>query len=193
MPDLYIAGVFRYYAGLADKDAGDVVVVPTPAVRSTVHREPIGVTAPISPWNYPLLQASWKLAPALAAGCTMIVKPSELTPLSAIRTFELLEEAGVPTGVANLVLGPGDPVGAELTSRHDIDMMSFTGGITTGREVMRAAAGNVKRVALELGGKNPDIVCANADLGTAIDYALLAAFIHAGQVCSAGAHAPREG
>ena len=182
-----IAGVFRYYAGLADKDAGEVVAAPSATVRSVVYREPIGVTAQISPWNYPLLQASWKLAPALAAGCTLVAKPSELTPLTTLKTFELLDEAGVPAGVANLVLGAGDPVGAELAASDDVDLVSFTGGIATGRQVMRAATGNVKRVALELGGKNPNIVFADADLDTAIDYALLAVFLHAGQVCSAGA------
>ncbi|QBI19309.1 aldehyde dehydrogenase family protein [Egibacter rhizosphaerae] len=182
-----IASVFRYYAGLADKEAGEVVDAPVASVRSVVHREPIGVVGQISPWNFPLLQASWKLAPALAAGCALVAKPSELTPLSTIKVFELIDEAGVPPGVANLVLGPGDPVGAELAASHDVDLISFTGGIGTGRRIMEAAAGNVKKVALELGGKNPNVVFADADLDTAVDYALLAVFLHAGQVCSAGA------
>jgi betaine-aldehyde dehydrogenase len=182
-----IAGVVRYYAGLADKDAGEVVDPPMSGLTSVVRREPVGVCGQISPWNYPLLQASWKLAPALAAGNTIVVKPAELTPLTTIRTFELMEQVGFPPGVANLVLGPGVPVGAELSTHADVDLISFTGGIETGQQVMRAAAASVKKIALELGGKNPNIVFADADLDVAVDYALLAVFLHAGQVCSAGA------
>lgn len=183
-----VAAVFRYFAGLADKDAGEVVATADPAAtRSVVRREPVGVCGQISPWNYPLLQASWKLAPALAAGNTVVVKPSELTPLTTIRCFELIDEAGLPPGVANLVLGAGPAVGAALAGSDRVDLISFTGGIATGQQVMRAAAGNVKKIALELGGKNPNIVFADADLETALDYALLAVFLHAGQVCSAGA------
>ncbi len=182
-----IAGVVRYYAGLADKDAGEVVDAPIEGLRSVVRREPVGVCGQISPWNYPLLQASWKLAPALAAGNTIVVKPAEITPLTTIRIFELMDEVGFPPGVANLVLGAGVPVGAELSEHADVDLISFTGGIETGQQVMRAAAGTVKKIALELGGKNPNIVFADADFGHAVDYALLAVFLHAGQVCSAGA------
>jgi betaine-aldehyde dehydrogenase len=182
-----IAGVVRYYAGLADKDGGEVVDAPIPGLRSEVRREPVGVCGQISPWNYPLLQASWKLAPALAAGNTIVVKPAEITPLTTIRIFELMDEIGFPPGVANLVLGAGVPVGAELASSPDVDLISFTGGIDTGQHVMRAAADSVKKIALELGGKNPNIVFADADFDVAVDYALLAVFLHAGQVCSAGA------
>jgi betaine-aldehyde dehydrogenase len=182
-----IAGVVRYYAGLADKDAGEVVDAPIPGLRSVVVREPVGVCGQISPWNYPLLQASWKFAPALAAGNTIVVKPAELTPLTTIRVFELMDEVGFPAGVANLVLGAGAAVGAELSENDDVDLISFTGGIETGQRVMRAAAGSVKSIALELGGKNPNIVFADADFDVAVDYALLAVFLHAGQVCSAGA------
>ncbi len=182
-----IAGVVRYYAGLADKEGGEVVDAPMAGLRSVVHREPVGVCGQISPWNYPLLQASWKLAPALAAGNTIVVKPAELTPLTTIRVFELMEEVGFPDGVANLVLGAGVPVGAELASHPDVDLISFTGGIETGQQVMRSAADTVKNIALELGGKNPNIVFADADFDHAVDYALLAVFLHAGQVCSAGA------
>jgi betaine-aldehyde dehydrogenase len=182
-----IAGVVRYYAGLADKDAGEVVDAPIPGLRSVVVREPVGVCGQISPWNYPLLQASWKFAPALAAGNTIVVKPAELTPLTTIRVFELMDEVGFPAGVANLVLGAGAAVGAELSENDDVDLISFTGGIETGQLVMRAAAGSVKTIALELGGKNPNIVFADADFDVAVDYALLAVFLHAGQVCSAGA------
>lgn len=182
-----IAGVVHYYAGLADKDAGEVVDAPTPGLQSVVLREPVGVCGQISPWNYPLLQASWKLAPALAAGNTIVVKPAELTPLSTIRFFELMDEIGFPPGVVNLVLGAGVPVGATLSESDEVDLISFTGGIGTGQRVMRAAAGNLKRIALELGGKNPNIVFADADFELAVDYTLLAVFLHAGQVCSAGA------
>jgi betaine-aldehyde dehydrogenase len=182
-----IAAVFRYYGELADKDAGRAIASPVPDSASRVVREPVGVCAQISPWNYPLLQASWKLAPALATGNTVVVKPSEITPLTTIRLFALMEALDLPPGVANLVLGPGASVGAELAASPDVDLVSFTGGLETGRQVMAAASGNVKRVALELGGKNPNIVFADADFDTAVDYALTAVFVHSGQVCSAGA------
>ncbi|MCG8396915.1 betaine-aldehyde dehydrogenase [Bacillus atrophaeus] len=181
-----IANVFQYYAGLADKDGGEVIASPIPDSESRVVREPIGVCGQITPWNYPLLQASWKIAPALAAGNTIVLKPSEITPLTTIKVFKLMEEAGIPKGVANLVLGPGATVGDELARNIDVDLVSFTGGIETGKKIMRAASGNVKKIALELGGKNPNIVFKDADLETAVDQALNAVFFHAGQVCSAG-------
>jgi betaine-aldehyde dehydrogenase len=182
-----IAGIFRYYAGLADKDAGEVIASPVPDSTSMVVREPVGVCGQISPWNYPLLQAAWKLAPALAAGCTVVMKPSEITPLTTIKVTELCAEAGFPEGVVNLVLGPGATVGAELAENPDVDLISFTGGIETGKTIMRAAAANVKKVALELGGKNPNIIFDDADFDTALDYILNGVFFHAGQICSAGA------
>lgn len=182
-----IAGIFRYFAGLADKDGGEVIASPNPNSTSTVIREPVGVCGQISPWNYPLLQASWKMAPALAAGCTIVIKPSEITPLTTIRVTELAEEAGFPPGVVNTVLGPGAEVGAELAENDGVDLISFTGGIATGKTIMRAAAGNVKKVALELGGKNPNIIFDDADFDLAVDYALNGVFFHAGQICSAGA------
>ena len=182
-----IAGIFRYFAGLADKDGGEVIASPVPDSTSMVVREPVGVCGQISPWNYPLLQAAWKLAPALAAGCTVVMKPSEITPLTTIKVTELCVEAGIPEGVVNLVLGPGATVGAELAESPDVDLISFTGGIETGKTIMRAAAGNVKKVALELGGKNPNIVFDDADFETALDYLLNGVFFHAGQICSAGA------
>lgn len=181
-----IAGIFRYYAGLADKEGGEVIAAPAVDADSRVVREPVGVCGQIMPWNYPLLQAAWKLAPALAAGCTVIMKPSEITPLTTVRVTELALEAGLPPGVLNLVLGPGAEVGAELAESAAVDLISFTGGIATGKTIMRAAAGNVKKVALELGGKNPNIVFADADLDLAVDYALNGVFFHAGQICSAG-------
>lgn len=181
-----VVAVFRYYAELAGQDRTRQVEVPTPGVRSRVVHEPVGVCALITPWNYPLLQVSWKLAPALAAGNTAVVKPSELTPLTTVALVGLLAEAGLPDGVVNLLLGPGPAVGAPLTAHPQVDLVSFTGGLATGRLIMAAAAATVKRVALELGGKNPNIVFADADLDTAVDYALTGAFLHSGQVCSAG-------
>ncbi|MBM7646949.1 betaine-aldehyde dehydrogenase [Scopulibacillus daqui] len=182
-----IANVFRYFAGLADKDGGEIIASPIPDSESKVVREPIGVCGQITPWNYPLLQASWKIAPALAAGNTIVIKPSEITPLTTVKVTELMEEAGLPKGVVNLVLGDGASVGQELAENKDVDFISFTGGIETGKKIMRAASGNVKKIALELGGKNPNIVFADADFETAVDQALNAVYFHAGQVCSAGA------
>lgn len=181
-----IAGVFRYYAELADKDGGELIDSPVSNSISKVVREPVGVCGQITPWNYPLLQASWKLAPALATGNTLIMKPSEITPLTTIKAFQLMEEAGVPAGVVNLVLGSGATIGAELSSNEDVDLISFTGGIVTGKKIMQAASSNVKKLALELGGKNPNIIFADADFEIAVDQALNGVFFHAGQICSAG-------
>ncbi len=147
----------------------------------------MGVCGLITPWNYPLLQASWKVAPALAAGNTFVIKPSELTPSTTILLMRYLVEAGLPAGVGNLVLGSGPEAGAPLSEHPAVDLVSFTGGLVTGRRVMAAAAATVKKVALELGGKNPNIVFADADLDAALDNALTAVFLHSGQVCSAGA------
>lgn len=182
-----IANVFIYFAGLADKETGEVVASPIPDSTSIIVREPVGVCGQITPWNYPLLQAAWKLAPALAAGNTLILKPSEITPLTSVKVFELMEEAGVPAGVANLVLGAGKETGAALSESMDVDLISFTGGIDTGKTIMQSASINVKNIALELGGKNPNIVFADADYETAVDQAMNAVFFHGGQVCSAGA------
>ena len=182
-----VVACFRYYAGVGGTDAGRVVDTGrTDAISRIVH-EPIGVCALITPWNYPLLQASWKVAPALLAGNTFVLKPSELTPSTAILLMHALEEAGVPGGVANLVLGAGPTAGAPLSEHPDVDMVSFTGGTATGTRIAAGAAATVKRVALELGGKNPNVVFADADVDTAIDFALTAVFLHSGQVCSAGA------
>ncbi|MFD6920901.1 aldehyde dehydrogenase family protein [Streptomyces sp. NPDC059944] len=182
-----IANCFRYFGRQATAEAGRVVETGTPSVDSRVVYEPVGVCALITPWNYPLLQTAWKVAPALAAGNTFVLKPSELTPHTAIHLMRLLEEAGVPPGVANLVLGAGPEAGAPLADHPGVDLVSFTGGLATGRALMAAAAGTVKKVALELGGKNPNIVFADADFETAVDMALTAVFLHSGQVCSAGA------
>lgn len=176
----------KYYAGLATKPHGTTFDVPDPNMQTMVVREPIGVCGQIVPWNYPLLMAIWKLAPALAAGNTVIFKPSEVTPLSAIKLFEIIDEVGFPKGVANLVLGAGAVVGNEIAANMDIDKVAFTGGTVTGRNIMSAATGNLKNISLELGGKSPNIVFADADFDTAIDYALFGIFCNQGQVCSAG-------
>lgn len=182
-----VVGVFRHYAGLAQAEAGRMVDTGMPDVVSRVVHEPVGVCSLITPWNFPLLQTSWKVAPALAAGCTFVLKPSELTPSTAVWLVEALTAEGLPAGVANLVLGAGDRVGPALTEAPEVDLVSFTGGLVTGRRIMAAAAPTVKRVALELGGKNPNVVFADADLEAAIDNALTAIFLDSGQVCSAGA------
>ncbi|WP_105974158.1 aldehyde dehydrogenase family protein [Streptomyces geranii] len=182
-----IVNCFRYFGRLVAGETGRVIDTGSPSVDSRVVYEPVGVCALITPWNYPLLQTAWKVAPALAAGNTFVLKPSELTPHTAIHLMRLLDEAGLPAGVANLVLGAGPEAGAPLGDHPDVDLLSFTGGLLTGRRLMAAAAGTVKKVALELGGKNPNIVFADADFDTAVDMTLTAVFLHSGQVCSAGA------
>jgi betaine-aldehyde dehydrogenase len=180
------AGCFRFFAGLATKPHGQTYEVGDPnIVAETVH-EPIGVCGQIIPWNYPLLMAAWKLAPGLAAGNCCILKPSELTPLSAVRLFELIDQVGFPPGVAQLVLGAGDPVGATLAASNRVDKIAFTGGTVTGRKIMIAAAGNLKKISLELGGKNPNVVFADADPNLALEYALFGIYAGQGEVCSAG-------
>ena len=181
-----VISVFRYYAYLVAVESDRLVDVGNPAVISRVVREPIGVCVLIAPWNYPLLQIAWKIAPALAAGCTMVAKPSEVTPLSTIALVRLAEEAGVPAGVLNLVQGSGAVLGAALTDTPDVDLISFTGGAATGAAIARSAVGHVTRVALELGGKNPHIVFADADWETSVDQVLTGVFMHSGQVCSSG-------
>ncbi|MDJ1138305.1 aldehyde dehydrogenase family protein [Streptomyces iconiensis] len=188
-----VTSAFRYFADLVMNESGGRVVDAGSAdVHSVVVHEPVGVCAMITPWNYPLLQASWKVAPAVAAGNTFVIKPSEVTPLSTVHLVKLLAEAGLPEGVANIVTGAGDPVGARMAEHPDVDLVSFTGGLASGTKVAQAAAPSVKKVALELGGKNPNVVFADAcateeGFDTAVDQALNAAFIHSGQVCSAGA------
>ena len=182
-----IIACFRYFGGLAGTDAGRVVDTGRNDAISRIVYAPVGVCALITPWNYPLLQVSWKVAPALLAGNTFVLKPSELTPSTAILLMDTLTEAGLPAGVANLVTGAGAEVGPLLTTDPRVDMVSFTGGLATGKAIMAAGADTVKRVALELGGKNPNIVFADADREAALDNALTAVFLHSGQVCSAGA------
>ncbi|MBA2446262.1 MAG: aldehyde dehydrogenase family protein, partial [Nocardioidaceae bacterium] len=182
-----VVAVFRHFANTAAEDAGRVVDTGRPDVRSRIVHEPIGVCALITPWNYPLLQTSWKVAPALAAGNTFVLKPSELSPSTAILLMRYLVAAGLPSGVGNLILGAGPTAGAPLSTHAGVDLVSFTGGVETGRHIMASAAPTVKKVALELGGKNPNIVFADADPEAALDFALTAVFLHSGQVCSAGA------
>ncbi|KIF78292.1 betaine-aldehyde dehydrogenase [Streptomyces sp. 150FB] len=183
-----IANCFRYFGSLTAAGGTDRIVdTGDPGIDSRVVHEPVGVCGLITPWNYPLLQTAWKVAPALGAGNTFVLKPSELTPHTAIMLMRLLTEAGLPPGAANLILGAGASAGAPLTEDPGVDMVSFTGGLVTGRRIMAAAAPTVKKIALELGGKNPNVVFADADYEAAVDYALTAVFLHSGQVCSAGA------
>jgi len=179
------ANCFRYYGGLATKPSGQTFDVPA-ASQTMVVREPIGVCGQIIPWNYPLLMAAWKLAPALAAGNTCVLKPAELTPLTALRLATFFEELELPKGVVNIVLGAGPVVGHAIAASPLVDKVAFTGGTKTGRSIMQAATGNLKKISLELGGKSPNIVFADADFDTAVDYALFGIFANAGQVCSAG-------
>ncbi len=179
------AACFRYYAGLCTKPTGQTYEVADPMQAMTV-REPVGVCGLIVPWNYPLLMGTWKIAPALAAGNCIVFKPASVTQLSAIRLFELIDEVGFPKGVANLVMGPGAALGARLAEHMDVDKVGFTGGTDTGRSIMQAASGNIKKLSLELGGKSPCVVFQDADIDTAVDWALFAIFSNQGQVCSAG-------
>ena len=181
-----IAACFRYFGKIADQSPGRLVDAGDDTVISRVVHEPVGVCGMITPWNFPLLQAAWKIAPALAAGNTFVLKPAELTPHTAILIMDVLDELGLPAGVANLVLGDGAVVGAPLSSHPEIDLVSFTGGLITGRRIAESAAHGVKKVALELGGKNPNVVFADADFDAAVDNALNAAFTDSGLVCSAG-------
>ena len=174
-----------YYAGWADKISGEVVSTRDDALTYTV-REPIGVVAAIVPWNFPLMIGMWKLAPALACGCTVVMKPAELTSLSALRIGELALEAGLPPGVLNIVTGPGRIVGEALVNHPDVDKVTFTGSPGVGRGIMKAAAGNFKRVSLELGGKSANVIFDDADLDAASKAAAAGIFFNAGQVCSAG-------
>lgn len=181
-----VTAVFRYYAREAVVEVDRTVDTGRADVVSRVVHQPVGVCTLIAPWNYPLLQMSWKVAPALAAGNTVVLKPSEVTPLTTVLLCRLLQEAGTPPGVVNLLLAGGAAVGPTLTTHPAVDLVSFTGGLATGRGILTSAAGTVKRVTVELGGKNPNIVFADVDLATAVDVVLTGVFLHSGQVCSAG-------
>ncbi len=176
---------FEFYAGLATKIHGETMTVPANSF-SYVVREPVGVCAQIIPWNYPLLMAAWKLAPALAAGNCVILKPSELTPLTALALAELIQQVGFPEGVVSILTGDGATCGNALVNHPDIDKIAFTGGTATGRRIGEAAAKNLKRVTLELGGKNPVIIFDDANMDLAVDWGAFAAFANSGQVCTAG-------
>ncbi|WP_206886238.1 aldehyde dehydrogenase family protein [Alicyclobacillus mali (ex Roth et al. 2021)] len=176
---------FRYYAGLIMQPNGMVLSVPEP-IHSYTFRQPIGVCGLIVPWNFPLLIASWKLAPALATGNTCILKPSEWTPVTALLLAKVMHEAGLPPGVVSVVPGAGDPIGQGLVEHPDVNRISFTGGTTTGRKIIQAAAPNITRVSVELGGKSAVIVFDDADWQCAVDHALFAIYYGAGQVCAAG-------
>ena len=176
--------VFDYYAGAANKVYGQTIPVSKPGLDLTL-REPIGVVGLIVPWNFPLLMASWKVAPALAAGNTAILKPASYTPLTAIRLGELALEAGIPAGVLNVVTGPGGTAGASIAAHPGIGKVAFTGETTTGQEIMRLASGNVKKISLELGGKSPNIVFADADLEKFASESPYSVFDNAGQDCCA--------
>jgi betaine-aldehyde dehydrogenase len=179
------ATCFEYYGGLATKINGEVLPVPAEAVAFAM-REPIGVAGQIIPWNYPLMMAAWKIAPALAAGCTVVLKPAEQTPLSILELAKDFDSVGLPPGVVNIVTGDGPGAGAPLVSHSAVRKIAFTGSAEVGRSIMRNAADQLKRVSLELGGKSPNIFFSDADFENAVDGALFGTFINQGEVCSAG-------
>ena len=180
-----VLDTLAYYAGHADKINGQVIPARPDALTYTV-REPLGVVGAIVPWNFPLMIGMWKIAPALASGCTVVLKPAEIPPLTALRRGELALEAGLPPGVLNVVPGFGKVAGAALVDHPDVDKVTFTGSPGVGREILRAASGNLKRVTLELGGKSANIIFPDADLDAAVKAAASGIFFNSGQVCSAG-------
>jgi len=179
---------FRYFSGWATKIEGNTIPLSKPGAKFFAYtlREPVGVVGQIIPWNFPLIMAGWKLAPALAAGCTVVLKPAEQTPLTALRLGELILEAGFPDGVVNIVPGFGETAGAALAAHPDVDKIAFTGSTEVGRLIVDAARGNLKKVSLELGGKSPNIVFPDADLDSAIPGSAAAIFFNQGQCCTAG-------
>jgi betaine-aldehyde dehydrogenase len=179
------AHTFELYAGMAQNQHGETLDVPGETM-SMVVREPVGVTVGITPWNYPLLMAAQKTGPSLAAGNVIVLKPATVSPLTSLELARILEEAGLPDGVFQVVTGPGSEIGDYLAGHSDVDMVSFTGSVEVGKHIMRQAAENVKKVGLELGGKSPNIVFADADFEAAIDGALSGIFAGTGEVCSAG-------
>lgn len=179
---------FRYYAGAMKTPCGGYYEVNEGFGKMhtyTIH-EPVGVCGLITPWNYPLLMGVWKLAPALAAGNSVVFKPSSNCVLSSVHLFEIFEKVGLPKGCANLVLGPGSVVGNTLAESEDVDMITFTGSTKVGQSIMRAAAGNIKKIGLELGGKSPNVIFADADLDGAVEWAMIGIFLNQGEVCAAG-------
>ena len=180
-----VATCFEYYGGLATKIHGDVIPVPDNAM-SLALREPIGVAGQIIPWNYPLLMAAWKLAPAICAGCTAVLKPAEQTPLTILELASSFADTGLPPGVVNIVTGRGEMAGAAIVEHADVDKIAFTGSAEVGKTIMRSAAGTLKKISLELGGKSPNIFFADADFEVAVEGALFGVFFNQGEVCSAG-------
>ncbi|MBV8049534.1 MAG: aldehyde dehydrogenase family protein [Acidobacteriaceae bacterium] len=183
--------LFRYMAGWATKIEGNTIPISVPYAPGSKFlaytlREPVGVVGQIIPWNFPLLMAAWKLGPALATGNTVVLKPAEQTPLTALRLGELIHEAGFPDGVVNIVPGYGETAGAALAQHPDVDKVAFTGSTEVGKLILQAAAGNLKKVSLELGGKSPNVVFADADMDSAINGAASAIFFNHGQCCCAG-------
>jgi acyl-CoA reductase-like NAD-dependent aldehyde dehydrogenase len=180
------ADVFEYFAGVALDIKGEAITNFAPdAIGLTVH-EPIGLVGVITPWNFPLLLCSWKLAPALAAGCALVVKPAQLTPTTTLELARVAQEAGVPNGIVNVITGPGSTIGQHMAEHPKIDKIAFTGSTEVGRSVMKAAASNIKKISLELGGKSPNIVFADADIDQAVGGAYFAIYLNTGQVCQAG-------
>jgi betaine-aldehyde dehydrogenase len=180
-----VATCFEYYGGLATKIHGDVIPVPDNAM-SLALREPVGVAGQIVPWNYPLLMAAWKLAPAICAGCTTVLKPAEQTPLSVLELASSFTDAGLPPGVVNIVTGVGERAGASIVRDPGVDKIAFTGSVEVGRTIMRDAAATLKKISLELGGKSPNIFFADSDFEVAVEGALFGVFFNQGEVCSAG-------
>ena len=185
------AELFRYMAGWATKLEGNTIPLSVPYTPGAQYlaytvREPVGVVGQIIPWNFPLLMAAWKLGPALATGCTIVLKPAEQTPLSALRLGELIQEAGIPEGVVNIVTGFGETAGAALAAHPDVDKVAFTGSTEVGKLIVHASTGNLKKVSLELGGKSPNLVLDDADFDSAIPGAANAIFFNHGQCCCAG-------
>jgi betaine-aldehyde dehydrogenase len=180
-----VATCFEYYGGLATKIHGDVLPVPDNAITLAL-REPVGVAGQIVPWNYPLMMAAWKLAPAICAGCTTVLKPAEQTPLTVLELASSFSDAGLPPGVVNIVTGLGETSGAAIVEHPDVDKIAFTGSVAVGKIIMRAAADSVKKVSLELGGKSPNIFFADSDFEAAVNGALFGIFLNQGEVCSAG-------
>ncbi len=184
---LRVLGMLRYYAGQATAIHGETIENSLPGeIFSYTLKEPVGVVGAIIPWNGPLGASVWKIGPAIATGCTVVLKPAEEAPLTSLRLAELCMEAGIPPGVVNVVPGYGETAGAALASHPDVDKVAFTGSHVTGQSIVQASAGNLKRVSLELGGKSPDIVFADADLDAAVPGAAMAVFANSGQICSAG-------
>lgn len=182
-----VIGMLRYYAGMATALHGETIDNSLPGeIVSFTRKEPVGVVGAIIPWNAPTAASIWKIGPALATGCTIVLKPSEEAPLTPLLIADIMNEAGVPEGVVNIVTGTGDEAGAALAGHMGVDKIVFTGSTATGQSIVRASAGNLKRVSLELGGKSPVIVCADADLDKAVPVAAMSVFANSGQICIAG-------